>query len=42
MIQKEIANLAEAVRDIPDGAVILSSGFGGRQPWRHGPHDHQQ
>jgi len=29
MIQKEIANLAEAVRDIPDGAVILSSGFGG-------------
>jgi 3-oxoadipate CoA-transferase alpha subunit len=29
MIQKEVKNLAEAVHDIPDGAVILSSGFGG-------------
>ena len=29
MIQKEVKNLAEAVGDIPDGSVILSSGFGG-------------
>ena len=29
MIQKEVKNLTEAVRDIPDGAVIMSSGFGG-------------
>ena len=29
MIQKEFKNLAEAVWGIPDGAVILISGFGG-------------
>ena len=28
MIDKSINNVAEAVRDIPDGAVVLVGGFG--------------